>query len=625
MPKTVIEKVPSSHSGVKVLKIGGTLGFHEKETLARLLHECEKRGIAKLVIDFSSLTSLGGGCAGILRDAANAGAISIGVAGASETTLKFLQKTGESCRIQFAPTIEEVISSLNGSMGGEKVASELRREAPRTEYEKKEAKADAQVDGMYRGKSKAGRRLEEAVFRGRQDSEEVDESQGEGANQQSTNESAEAYRLTGESQSLPKVIYLGHDGNVPPADSPGSPHAASAVGEDPTSLADSMDVIQVDDARKVKSSSSRLAKKLFHYDALLSISSEFNRLSDIGRLLDTFLLTTMAQVGVEHAAFFELKENIMTPIAARGIELSKCVPFERTDSLWSEGSGKEKLEIIEFAELPAGEDIKDRLRKLGFFWAAPFLVYGELRGVVLLGRPIKKMLDEDSFEVLKILVHHASIAYENRRRFEEINYQSLGLIQTIISLIEEKNNLVGGSTFFAANYSFITAKKMNYPMENISDLMFGVVLRDIGMIKVSDLILKNPRELNNEEWEIIKQHPIDGAEMLKKMRFSDHTVEIVLHHHERFNGEGYPNNLRGSEIPLGARIVSVVESFGAMLQERPTRPALSQEEALNAIKENWGLRYDPEVVRNFVEIIEEEIRTGERERYTDNELFKHRG
>ena len=151
---------------------------------------------------------------------------------------------------------------------------------------------------------------------------------------------------------------------------------------------------------------------------------------------------------------------------------------------------------------------------------------------------------------------------------------------------------------------------MHYPDEHIKDLMYGAVLRDIGMVQVSDLIVRSPRELLKEEWEILKMHPIDGAEMLRKMKFSQHTINIVLSHHERFNSEGYPNQLEGNQIPLGARIVAVVESYAAMLQDRPTRPALSSEQALNTLRENWGMRYDPDVVQTFIEIVEEEIRTG---------------
>ena len=80
-----------------------------------------------------------------------------------------------------------------------------------------------------------------------------------------------------------------------------------------------------------------------------------------------------------------------------------------------------------------------------------------------------------------------------------------------------------------------------------------------------------PRELVQEEWEVIKQHPVEGADMLKNMKFPEHTRQIVLCHHERYNGEGYPAGLAGAEIPLGARILSVVESYAAMLQDRSPR------------------------------------------------------
>jgi putative two-component system response regulator len=147
------------------------------------------------------------------------------------------------------------------------------------------------------------------------------------------------------------------------------------------------------------------------------------------------------------------------------------------------------------------------------------------------------------------------------------------------------------------------------------------VLRDIGMIKVSDLIVRSPRELMPEEWDVIKRHPVDGADMMRRMSFSEHAVKIVLCHHERFNGEGYPNGIQGQQIPLGARVVSVVESYAAMLQERATRPALTCEEALNTLRENWGMRYDPDVVRHFIDIVEREIRTGETVANRKLELF----
>jgi HD-GYP domain-containing protein (c-di-GMP phosphodiesterase class II) len=256
-----------------------------------------------------------------------------------------------------------------------------------------------------------------------------------------------------------------------------------------------------------------------------------------------------------------------------------------------------------------GDDVKAPLLALGCTYVVPFIVHGEIRGIVLLGRPIKNELDDSTTEFLKIMINQAAIAYESMSRFEEENERTLGIVQTLISLIEE-NTLARGNTTLVTNYVFALAGRLHYPQESVRDLMYGTVLRDIGMIKVSDLIVRSPRELMPEEWQIIKEHPSDGAKMLANMKFSDHVIGVVLNHHERFNGEGYPLGTQGQDIPLGARIVSVVESYAAMLQERPTRPALSREEAVNTLKENWGMRYDPEVVRGFIDLLEEEIRTG---------------
>jgi HD-GYP domain-containing protein (c-di-GMP phosphodiesterase class II) len=226
---------------------------------------------------------------------------------------------------------------------------------------------------------------------------------------------------------------------------------------------------------------------------------------------------------------------------------------------------------------------------------------------VLLGERIAgRGKKEQDFEFLKIMVSMAQGAYENALMFEREHERTLGIVKTLISLIED-NTLLKGTSEIVSRYVGIVAKNMGYPEERFKDLIYGTVLRDMGMIKVSDLILVSPRELTKEEWEIIKKHPEDGAEMLRGMRFNDHVIDIVRSHHERFNGEGYPRGLRGKEIPLGARIISVVESYAAMIHERPNRPALSEKEALDTLKENYGMRYDREVVSHFVKVIEKEI------------------
>ena len=353
----------------------------------------------------------------------------------------------------------------------------------------------------------------------------------------------------------------------------------------------------------------QLQKRIVQYNTLFSINSDFYRFQDRRNLLDAFLLTTIAQVGVESAVFLETNKGYFVPVAMKGIEAGELRGFALSAAQLCLPKLLAAAGVMAVEKSPFGDDVKAPLMALGCTYVAPFVVHGEVRGVVLLGKPIKKDLDATTMDFMKILINQAAIAYESLARFEEENERTLGVVQTLISLIEE-NTLARGNTNLVTHYVYAVAKRMNYPDEHVRDLMYGTVLRDIGMIKVSDLIVRSPRELMPEEWEIIKRHPSDGARMLKDMKFSDHAVNVVQNHHERFNGEGYPRGVQGQDLPLGARIVSVVESYAAMLQVRPTRPALSREEALNTLKENWGMRYDPEVVRRFVEIVEEEIRAG---------------
>ncbi len=168
--------------------------------------------------------------------------------------------------------------------------------------------------------------------------------------------------------------------------------------------------------------------------------------------------------------------------------------------------------------------------------------------------------------------------------------------------------------------------RMHYPEEHLRDLLYGTVLRDIGMLNTGSLIVKSPRELLQEEWEVIKQHPVEGARMLEKMGFSRHACDVVLDHHERYNGEGIPEGSCLVRRSRSARaILSVVESFAAMLHDRPNRPALTREEALNTLEENWGLRYDPEVVKVFIQVVEEETQNGSHASPRGIDLIKNRG
>jgi hypothetical protein len=572
-PKTTIEKLSSPSPDVTVFKITGTLGFHEKTVLERIFNECNRRGMSRVLFEVSELESLGGGCARILREEASRGRIAIGLVGARRTVLKFL-KNEDSPRIVVVDTIEGAVPAILAKLLAPVPAGDQPVETD---------------DSLLSNES-----LNEILELGDGPADQEDE---DGSDEEEADEPVREERRTPASRSA--------------SARPAAPSTQSAERAAPSKPAAAAKAPETEPAAVTPgpSDSKLLQKRIVQYNTLFSINSDFYRFHDRKSLLDAFLLTTIAQVGVESAVFLEHTKGYFVPVAMKGIEPGELRGFALSNEQLCLSKWDAAADVLAVEKSPFGDDVKAPLLALGCTYVARFIVHGDVRGVILLGRPIKHDLDANTTEFLKILINQAAIAYESMARFEEEDERTLGLVQTLISLIEE-NTLARGNTNLITNYVFVIAQRMHYPTEHVRDLLYGTVLRDIGMIKVSDLIVRSPRELMPEEWGIIKRHPSDGAKMLRDMKFAEHAVNIVLHHHERFNGEGYPNGTQGQDLPLGARIVSVVESYAAMLQERPTRPALTREEAVNTLKENWGMRYDPDVVRCFVEVIEDEIRSG---------------
>lgn len=155
--------------------------------------------------------------------------------------------------------------------------------------------------------------------------------------------------------------------------------------------------------------------------------------------------------------------------------------------------------------------------------------------------------------------------------------------------------------------SIVTAigKKLNLQLNMIENLKHAAVLHDLGKIGIPDSILHKPDKLTKEEFESIKKHPQIGVEIVRPIHFLRGLVPMILCHHERFDGRGYPTGLKGKEIPLGARIIAVADVYEALVSDRPYRKAYSKKDALNIIKEGAGTQFDKEIVDTFLNIMRE--------------------
>ena len=181
----------------------------------------------------------------------------------------------------------------------------------------------------------------------------------------------------------------------------------------------------------------------------------------------------------------------------------------------------------------------------------------------------------------------------------------LATITVLIKLIEMKDPYTEGHSEKVSMWSEIVARNLGLNKKEQEEIKLAARLHDIGKISIPDRILNKPGRLNKEEYAEVKKHPGLGADILSNIDRLKEVSRIIRHHHEWYNGEGYPDGLVGEKIPLGSRIINVVDAYQAMISNRPYRKAFPKEKAIAELKRGAGTQFDPEIVRVFIEILNE--------------------
>lgn len=180
------------------------------------------------------------------------------------------------------------------------------------------------------------------------------------------------------------------------------------------------------------------------------------------------------------------------------------------------------------------------------------------------------------------------------------------VMTVLLAAVEMKDRYSYGHSLREAGYAVALAEEMGLPKQQVEDIRRGALLHDIGKIFISQLILQKRDALCDDEFEAVKQHAALGAAVVSKVKGLENVAKIVRHHHERFDGSGYPDGLADDRIPLGARVVAVVDAFGAMTEERPYRKMLTLERALAELERGAGGQFDPWPLEVFVQLIRRE-------------------
>ncbi|MGO5091407.1 bifunctional diguanylate cyclase/phosphohydrolase [Clostridium sp. LCP25S3_F10] len=198
---------------------------------------------------------------------------------------------------------------------------------------------------------------------------------------------------------------------------------------------------------------------------------------------------------------------------------------------------------------------------------------------------------------------YTSILDELKNDIDEKHIDLVTSIKTLISVINAKDRYTYGHVERVVLYSRLLADKLKLSEEDKKIFIYGAYMHDIGKINISREILNKKMPLTKEEWEILKQHPVNGVEIIKPVSSLQNISDLILHHHERYDGKGYPDKLKGNHIPFLARALTVVDSFDAMTSNRPYNRRRTYEEAIEELKRCSNAQFDSYIAEKFIEVI----------------------
>ncbi|MCE5299545.1 MAG: HD domain-containing protein [Spirochaetia bacterium] len=202
--------------------------------------------------------------------------------------------------------------------------------------------------------------------------------------------------------------------------------------------------------------------------------------------------------------------------------------------------------------------------------------------------------------LLTILAKQAALAIENVRLYEGMKKDQVSIIKALSATVDAKDHYTLGHSQKVSDYSVRMAEALGLAERDVETIKYAALLHDIGKIAMSDEIIKKPTRLSPEEYEQVRKHPVIGAKIIKEIESLAPMVPIIYHHHERYDGKGYPDGLKGEDIPIGARIVHVADAYDTMVSARAYRDMLPAELAISELRKNAGTQFDPKVVEVFI-------------------------
>lgn len=348
-------------------------------------------------------------------------------------------------------------------------------------------------------------------------------------------------------------------------------------------------------------------------EAISALSSSL----ELEKVLEIIMNSIAQAVAFDSASIFLLDGDCLRIMMTRGLPNPQEVmnkTFPADDPLFTETIRNKQLVILEDAALDPRFKKWGETNYVHGWMGIPLIARGEVIGYITLDSRKPAAYSQQQAKLAQAFANQAAIAIQNARLFEGIQKSLKELNEAYETTIEGwsraldlRDRETEGHTLRVTELTLKLAEAMGFNEEERVHIRRGALLHDMGKLGVPDRILLKPDSLTEEEWEIMRMHPLYTYQMLAPIEYLRPALEIPLSHHERWDGSGYPRGLKGKEIPLVARIFAVVDVWDALTSDRPYRPAWSKQATLEYLKKNAGIQFDPEVVKTFLQLWEQGI------------------
>ncbi|MEW6117253.1 MAG: HD domain-containing phosphohydrolase [Nitrospirota bacterium] len=369
-----------------------------------------------------------------------------------------------------------------------------------------------------------------------------------------------------------------------------------------------------------------LKRALYNISSLVDLGQEVTSAKNFNVRIQSVLYAMMGTFLANKGAIFVFEKDTraLIPIAKKGFHKAEIpmliinvehMLLIKKNEPFTLGNGKSPVGL---------HNLKEELLQSGVEIFIPLWVRDEFIGAIALSNKFtSEPYVADDFELLKVMAHQIAIALsnhalfinlseqleKNRKLYEEMRRIYHDTIQAFAAAIDAKDVYTKNHSQRVARYAVAIARELGWSESEIEGIYIAGFLHDVGKLVVNSEVLNKSEPLTKQEWHELKSHPMVSYKISSKIKFPwKDVVKMIKHHHERLDGNGYPDALTGEDLSEGAKILSLADSFDAMTSDRPYKPRLDLKEALEELKKCLGTQFDPKIVAAFCKVLDKEIK-----------------